>query len=153
MTARLFNERALDAEETELLKVLRLRHEERGEERFCGRDFYFQQFGFDRTPLVSFFRKKHPCHEMITKTTGLPASGRFATPCGSARLCLNCETVVRSLDAGYRMDLVVNATLACLCKALNSWKRDTSEDDWCPTNAQTRRHKCGAACVHNPRRG
>ena len=123
LTARLFNERTLDAEETELLKVLRLRHEESGEERFCSRDFFLQQFGFDRTPLVSFLRNKLPCHEMITKTTGLPASGRFATPCGSARLCLNCEMVVKSLDAGYRLDLVVNATLACLCKALNSWKR------------------------------
>ena len=153
LTARLFNERPLDAEETELLKALKLCHQESGEERFCNRDFFMQQFGFDRTPLVSFMRNKLPCNEMITKTTGLPASGRFATPCGSARLCLNCEAVLKSLDSGYRLDLVVNAALACLSKALNSWKRGTSQEDWCPTHVQERLHKCGASCVHNSRRG
>ena len=84
MEARVFNERPLDVEEAELLKALKLCQQESGEGRFCCQDFFMQKFGFDRTPLVSVMRNKLLCHDIIPKTTGLPAS---ENPLHSVRVC------------------------------------------------------------------
>lgn len=152
-TARLFRERLMTAEESQLLESMQMRHAS-GEQRLCSRQFWSRWYGFHHTPAQTLLAENLPCAGMIIPTTGMQAPTNLpaeaASPCGRERYCLGCENNLAIMSSGYQTYMVTDILLALMTKCLGTWNAQASGDavSWTRSNAVARAHVCGDDCPH-----
>ena len=150
---RIFQDRALTAEEQDLQETMTMRHSAAGEVRSINRLFHHRWLGIEGTPLAGALMRASACLPWITSATGDASECReTGTACGSQRFCVSCEKVFETTSSVPPMAAVLRAVGAVLDMALQEWSQGQS-GSWCHRELSQAPHNCDASYPRNPEAG